>query len=221
MTEKEWLQCTEVDRLMNFSKDKGSCRKYRLMVIACCRRIWHLLGKKEQAVVETAENFLERKATAKELNACSRSRLRGPAGIAVWYVCFPTNRIKSVSLNAVNTCQHAVALDLIDRQILDVPVIDNHMGKYAVEERKHQLVLFHDIFGNPFHPIKIEHAWQTPTIKALAQTIYTERQFADLPILADALEEAGCSNEDILGHCRNNQEHARGCWVLDILLGKK
>jgi hypothetical protein len=58
------------------------------------------------------------------------------------------------------------------------------------------------------------------TVTQLAESIYTDRAFDRLPILADALEEAGCDNADILAHCRQGGEHARGCWVLDLLLGK-
>ena len=62
--------------------------------------------------------------------------------------------------------------------------------------------------------------WNDGTIPKIAQTIYDHRTFADLPILADALEEAGCDNADILTHCRSSGEHVRGCWVVDLLLGK-
>jgi len=81
-------------------------------------------------------------------------------------------------------------------------------------------VLLPDIVANPFHPITLNPSWLTPTVKALAQSIYTDHNFTDLPILADALEEAGCNNEDILSHCRGPGEHTRGCWALDLLLGK-
>jgi hypothetical protein len=63
-------------------------------------------------------------------------------------------------------------------------------------------------------------AWRDGTIPKLAQSIYDRRQFADLPILADALEDAGCDNADLLRHCREPGEHVRGCWVVDLLLGK-
>jgi hypothetical protein len=75
--------------------------------------------------------------------------------------------------------------------------------------------------GDPFHPMTADPAWPTPTVKQLAEAIYGERAFDRLPILADALEDAGCDNADILNHCRQPGEHARGCWVVDLLLGKK
>jgi hypothetical protein len=75
--------------------------------------------------------------------------------------------------------------------------------------------------GNPFCPVTVEPACRTRTVVAIARTIYEERTFESLPILADALEEAGCTNTDILAHCRQPGEHVRGCWVDDLLLGKK
>jgi hypothetical protein len=62
--------------------------------------------------------------------------------------------------------------------------------------------------------------WNDGTVIKIAQAIYNERAFERLPILADALEDAGCDNADILRHCREPGEHMRGCWVVDLLLGK-
>jgi hypothetical protein len=80
-----------------------------------------------------------------------------------------------------------------------------------------------DIFGNPFLQAAVDPAWlawQGGTVVRLAEAIYEERHFADLPVLADALEEAGCSDQEILGHCRGPGPHAKGCWLIDLLLGK-
>jgi hypothetical protein len=78
-----------------------------------------------------------------------------------------------------------------------------------------------DIFGNPFRPILLHPTWRSNNVLALAQAIYDERAFDRLPILGDALEDAGCDNIDILNHCREPAEHVRGCWVVDLVLGKK
>ena len=78
-----------------------------------------------------------------------------------------------------------------------------------------------DIFGNPFRPVILSPKCLTPTVQTLAQVIYQKQQFDQLPILADALEEAGCDNEDILKRCREEGEHVRGCWVVDKVLGKE
>ena len=84
-----------------------------------------------------------------------------------------------------------------------------------------QTTFLHDIFGNPFLPITFNPVWLTPTVKRLAQTAYEERRFDLMPILADALEEAGCDNADILDHCRTFPVHVLGCWVVDKILGKE
>jgi len=87
-------------------------------------------------------------------------------------------------------------------------------------ERPKQSALLRDIFGNPFRPVTINPDWRTLTVVSLAQAIYDEHAFDRLPILADALEDAGCDNADILNHCRQPGEHVRGCWAVDLVLGK-
>jgi hypothetical protein len=77
-----------------------------------------------------------------------------------------------------------------------------------------------EIFGNPFRPVALDPAWQTATVVALTQAIYDEPAFDRLPILADALEDAGCTDADMLNHCRQPGAHVRGCWVVDLLLAK-
>jgi hypothetical protein len=82
------------------------------------------------------------------------------------------------------------------------------------------LQLLREIVGNPFRPVAFDPAWRSPTVAALAGAIYDERAFDRLPILADALEEAGCDHPDVLAHCRGDGPHVRGCWVVDLVLGK-
>jgi hypothetical protein len=84
-----------------------------------------------------------------------------------------------------------------------------------------QSCFLRDIFGNPFHAVAINPSWLTSTVLTLAEGIYDERAFDRLPILADALQDAGCENADILNHCRSAGPHVRGCWVVDLLLGKE
>jgi hypothetical protein len=94
-----------------------------------------------------------------------------------------------------------------------------------VVERRAQADFLRDLFGNPFRlPPNIDRAWQAwrdGAVVKLTRTIYDDRAFDRLPILADALEDAGCDNADILAHCRQPGEHVRGCWVIDLLLGKE
>jgi hypothetical protein len=81
--------------------------------------------------------------------------------------------------------------------------------------------LLRDIFGNPFKPVALDPSWRTEADVAIAEGIYAERAYKRMPVLADALEDAGCSHEDILSHCRGDGPHVRGCWVVDLLTGRK
>jgi hypothetical protein len=83
------------------------------------------------------------------------------------------------------------------------------------------LALLHDIAGNPYRPAKFKPHWRTDTVTVLARQMYNSRDFGAMPILADALQDAGCDNEQVLTHCRNEGEHVRGCWVVDLVLGKE
>ena len=82
--------------------------------------------------------------------------------------------------------------------------------------------LLRDIIGNPFRPVALDLSWLTSDVLALAHGIYEDRAFGGMPILADALQDAGCANKEVLNHCRDaNQAHVRGCWVIDLLLQKE
>ncbi|MBP3956180.1 hypothetical protein J8F10_12890 [Gemmata sp. G18] len=79
----------------------------------------------------------------------------------------------------------------------------------------------HNIFGNPFRPVTFSPSWRTPTAVALAAQMYESRDFSAMPILADALQDAGCDATDVLNHCRGPGVHVRGCWVADLVLDKQ
>jgi hypothetical protein len=84
--------------------------------------------------------------------------------------------------------------------------------------------LLRELFGNPFQPVTVDPAWLTwdrGTVLCLARTIAEHGDFAVLPVLADALEEAGCASAPLLNHCRGPFDHVRGCWAVDLLLGKE
>jgi hypothetical protein len=94
----------------------------------------------------------------------------------------------------------------------------------AAEERRAQCDLVRDVFVNPAHPVSVAPEWlrwRGDLVPRMARAIYDERRFKDLPVLADALEEAGCQDAAILGHLRGPGPHTRGCWPVDALLGKK
>jgi hypothetical protein len=80
--------------------------------------------------------------------------------------------------------------------------------------------LIHEVVGNPFHPVTFSPSWRTDTAVSLARQMYHSREFSAMPILADALQDAGCDSDDILSHCRGDGPHVRGCWVVDLVLDK-
>ncbi len=109
----------------------------------------------------------------------------------------------------------------------DTPPTPNRWALMATLEQQStdsakalQVRFLRDSFGNPFRPIAFSAEWLTSTVLALTTGIYAERAFDRMPILADALQDAGCVNEDILNHCRGPGAHVRGCWVVDAILGK-
>jgi hypothetical protein len=89
------------------------------------------------------------------------------------------------------------------------------------DEKAAQAGLIREIFGNPFRPVTFSSEWPTYTAVSLAREMYESRDFSTMPILADALQDAGCDIDDILNHCRDTSlTHVRGCWVVDLVLGK-
>ncbi len=92
----------------------------------------------------------------------------------------------------------------------------------GLQERRRHCVLLRDIFVNPFRPCVFSSEWRTSTTIALARKMYDSRDFSAMPILADAFQEAECEDDVILTHCRDpKQVHVRGCWIVDLLLGKE
>lgn len=215
MTETQWLMCTNIQNLLHArTAQQMSCRKHRLFAIACCRRIWHLMGNKTRKAVETAELFLERKVTAADLKKCEGS-LRGSQkqARAAKRACAPTHQIRAASVWSALCAQLAAAQAERPGEVFN-------LDPGCRREELEQLPLLRDIFGNPFQPMTMEKAWLTPTVKKMARALYEERNFDDMPILGDALEDADCDHKEILQHCRGDGPHVRGCWVVDLILGK-
>jgi len=132
---------------------------------------------------------------------------------AQWFACDQQRRLMRQSYSRIVRTLHSVMDHLLPADSL-LPL--------ANKTWHHQVGLIHDIFGPyPLRPVLCDRGWHTGTIAALAQGIYDDRAFDRLPILADALEDAGCTNADILNHCRQPGEHVRGCWVVDLVLGRE
>lgn len=97
---------------------------------------------------------------------------------------------------------------------------ENQPTRKQAAEAAVQAALLRDIFGNPFRSATFSPSWRTDTVVAIAAQMYESRCFDAMSVLADALMDAGCDNEDILNHCRAYGSHVRGCWVVDLILGK-
>jgi hypothetical protein len=227
MTEQQWWNAETVEDLENMIvlvQDKTSSRKLQLFGCACCRRIWHLFksapcrdavelmeryaeGAKVRGQIKTLQKELEREAPfVSERKSCLENQV---TRAAFWVLC-PADSAAWGSWEAARSCAQAI----------DASRLDEITIKGDADERRGQAALVRDIFGNPFRPIAVDPAWSTANVTGLAQSIYTDRAFDRLLILADALEDAGCDNADILNHCRQPGEHVRGCWVVDLVLGK-
>jgi hypothetical protein len=219
MTEAEWLACTDPTPMLEFLRGKASDRKLRLFACVCCRRIWHLLvDPRSRHAVEVAERYADGQATEEE---------REMAAEEAWEVNVTDNDRAGRAANIAADlpgCEWGSAVGVSGNAAFAVG--RNAGGITARQnEQRLQCAVLRDLFGPlPFHPVAVSPsalAWRAGTIPKLAQATYTHRAFDRLPELANALEQAGCTNADILGHCRQPGAHVRGCWVVDLLLGKE
>ena len=197
MTEAEWLASKDPVAILEELRGKISDRKFRLIACAIARCLPPLSNAEEnrerQRVIVAAERFAEGLLTRRGLAKLRRCR----SGSGVWAVA--SSDAFDAALNSVRDC--------------------------ALQKRKHTMIRrIREIGGNPFQPITVEPAWLAwngETVVALARTIAAEKRFKDMPILADALEDAGCTSTAITDHCRGPGLHTRGCWLIDLLLAKQ
>jgi hypothetical protein len=248
MTEADWLACTNPKLMLEFLRSSGTAtdRKLRLFACACCRRIFPLLDDKptSRKTIEFAERFADGLATQNEL----RGRTWGKAGRANHVVlCSAFDAAQtSAEYGAGKVAQVVAAEDIaiatrwraaFDEALLrrgdrltealaaaDAAVSDTAVWLTAREtarnqESRCQSDLLRCIVGNPFRIAPSVLTWNDGTVVRLATSIYKDRRFADMPVLGDALEEAGCQDQVMLAHCREQGAvHVRGCWVIDLLL---
>jgi hypothetical protein len=219
MTEKQWLACKSPMSMLRHLHGQGGGRKLRLFAAACCRRAWdRLTDERSRRAVEAAERLADGEATTKELAAAWRSAWR----VSARRTEDDSRYVAAAACYAADSLIWGGAYDAAG-------AVARHAGQRKARpgEEKAQVALLRDLFGNPFRPASVSPAWQTAEVVALAQAAYDERALPSgtldatrLAVLADALEEAGCTDADILNHCRQPGVHVRGCWVVDLLLGK-
>jgi hypothetical protein len=218
-----------------------SDRKWILFACGCCRRIEDLLGQELRSCLAAVERSADEVVAKGEVeHAFQAAQLSAVGMFQGGKGNFFTTMLAAaavVMLRGAGAGQVAQLLGAVARArataahpprggtlsalFLDPGVIPGEAIDAAAEERAHQADLLRDAIGNPFVPSRVEPEWLHPElgVVAIAREIYDERAFDRLPILGDALEDAGCADAAMLDHCRKPGPHARGCWLVDQILG--
>ena len=219
MTEAEWSACDNLSSLWWYIRYRSNKRKSRLYTVACCRQVWHLFVDPAcRRAVEISERYADKLSSREELIQARREAeasdwdaaalaAQGASPDAASWVFAAAVR------TAFNRPDPNDVAQYVQRAAPDAPDLPNR-----------QRLLFHELSGpHLFRPVPFDRSclhWNDGVIGKMAQVIYDARAFDRLPLLADALEEAGCADAAVLAHCRAPGEHVRGCWVVDLLLGK-
>ena len=214
MTEAEWLACKWPESMIKFLGTGASGRKLRLFAIASVRLVERRIQDLEcRAALLVFERYADGLVERAELEVHTRrvEELR--------------QRDLPVAYPHMNGRQAVAAVlpwfDAETEPATVSPPVVVSLRKSIKLIAAQEILLLRDIFGNPFRPVAFSPSWRTDTAVSLARGMYESRDFGAMPILADALQDAGCDNDDILNHCRTPGEHVRGCWVVDLVLGNE
>jgi hypothetical protein len=207
MSEEEWLLKPVQPRAMLewFNRHTRMAtaarnRKYRLLAAAFARRL-HGRDARWVADCELIELYVEGLASHSDFRA-AQERTTRPLG----------RHLGLESGYQYNLFWH-------DAFLSAVGMLDSFAPRPGQLQTERELI--REILGNPFQPAPFLPPWRTDTATILSRQMYESGNFGAMPILADALQDAGCEDDDILNHCRDgNQAHVRGCWVVDLVLGK-
>ena len=233
MTEEDWISLADPQPMLAYLRGSASDRKLRLFAVACCRSLGEELpGPHFHDAISLAEQFADGEA--------SGDRLFNPWDLVSHPEKLPSQCQRSIAQAIHWTARMAqpayeswtrdepfdlpLWAERVSRSLIDAAQGDDRVRtSYALRaaERCAQADLIRDIFGNPLQPETIDPRWLTTNVVDLSRLIYSERLFDRMPILSDALMDAGCDAEAILQHCRSGLPHTRGCWVVDLLTGKK
>lgn len=226
MTEREWLDCTDPKPMLEYLQGNASDRKSRLFACACCRSIWRMLiDERSRRAVEIAELFADRRVTDKDRQAARKAAQDRNLPYVAPLVAFRNGDFIRTAIRcaegALNLPRDAATLQQYKITPGDQEAAFAAYTAAELAEKEIQARLVREVFNNPFRQMIVERPWLTSTVTTLAAAIYNDRAFHQMPVVADALEDAGCTNEAILNHCRQPGVHVRGCWVIDLLLGKE
>jgi len=231
MTAEEWDSSTSLEELLAACGLVEGERRLRLFNAACARRVApvmpddsarRLVDLAEQradglladrdwlmAVVETLDPYMGNEAA------------RDSAGGATFGVLMHLHQADARSILRLTESVIEARAYLAYTGGYPVDIGAEAWVRQAVEGETTTLChMFRCVCGNPFRPVVLDRSWLTTTVVALASGIYDEKAFDRMPILADALQDAGCDNADVIAHCRSAGSHVRGCWLIDTLLGK-
>ena len=243
MTEAEWLGCTDPTPMLDFLLSRATDRKLRLFACACCRLVAHfMMTDAGRSAIDVAELNADGLAQEHEV-LLAQTKLLDGEGLAEEEVNGVLNLTLDRRAEAIGDAVRYSTYDPREQSAYGCPYVQAAVDRslYGTPDSRKEGTFFawrtiqtarlRDIVGNPFRPVAINPAWLTwndGTVRGLAEAIYQERELPSghldltrLAVLADALEDAGCDNADILDHCRQPGEHVRGCWVVDLLLGKE
>jgi hypothetical protein len=207
MDEQTWLTKNRLAPMLSFlQRIQLSKRKASLVAVGFVGRLSDTLGDAASGcAIESLEAFVDGNVSVEELRVAAAALDHSPSVYAVELI------IRFASTYAPNFDWRHFAWAVAAR-----------LGEgNRAKNRAVQVQVLRDIFGNPFRPVAFDADWRTSTAVALAKQMYESRDFSAIPILADALQDAGCDIDNVLTHCRNtNGAHVRGCWVVDLVLGK-
>jgi hypothetical protein len=233
VTEAEWLESAKPEWMLLFARRHGTDRQLRLFACACCRRMWSLLGERDRRGVELAEQLAGGAASPGAVEDFRRGTdwsRPGPAKYALDPDAY--GAASSVLWHSLRQTAEAAASAAMKRALSEEGetreeafragqrAYERVGARAARDEATAHARLIRCAFGNPFRPVRFEPAWRTDTAVALARHAHDAGDESVLPILADALQDAGCDDADILGHCRGEGPHARCCRVVDAVLGR-
>jgi hypothetical protein len=224
MKQVDWDRCTKPLKMLEALRASGHAtqRKLRLFTVAACRRIWPLLadGRSRQAV-EVAERFADGAADADELAAAETPARQAAAEL------YPEERIierrPPYRAAAAAWAAAAQAPDLVDRVAIEaVLAVPDTPGETAAQAALLRCIFGPLLFRPPPPVASAVLAWSGGMVGRLAAGVYAERDFTQgrMGVLADAAEEAGLDDAELLAHLRSPGRHARGCWAVDLLLGR-
>jgi hypothetical protein len=217
-SEDEWLAYTgDPWDMICYVKDRISSRKLRLFYCACVRRVSELLvDERSRKALEASERFADGLLDVPQLVSA-----RIAANQANYEICtrlghdVPIAEAAAAAFICANTDLAFAA---------GVPATIGLALKDMTNEHKIHASLFRDIVGNPFRPIghkQLAGGSADHMVLELANDIYDRRDFKLMPSLGTALKDAHCHEEEILSHCRQGDMHVRGCWLLDLVIGKE